>query len=123
MPFKAILLEKQPDFSARVAELEEADLPQGDVLVRVAHSSLNYKDALAIADRGPVVRVWPMVPGIDVVGVVESSTHARFKPGEAVLVNGFGLGETRWGGLAQYARVPGAHGLVHRRGHKRKTQI
>jgi acrylyl-CoA reductase (NADPH) len=107
MKFQALWLQNTPEFGARVAELDAAQLPEGEVLVRVSHSSLNYKDALAIANRSPVVRSWPMVPGIDAVGVVETSSHPRFQPGDAVLVNGWGLGETRWGGLAQYARVRG----------------
>lgn len=107
MTFKALLLENQPEFRARLAELDQAELPAGEVLVRVSHSSLNYKDALAIANRSPVVRSWPMVPGIDAAGVVESSDHAGFHAGDAVLVNGWGLGETRWGGLAQRLRAPG----------------
>ncbi|MEW5771570.1 MAG: MDR family oxidoreductase [Pseudomonadota bacterium] len=107
MSFKAILLQSQPAFSAQVSDLDEALLPEGDVLVRVAYSSLNYKDALALSNRGPVVRTWPMVPGIDAAGVVEASSHPRFHAGDAVLVNGWGLGETRWGGLGQLLRVPG----------------
>jgi len=77
------------------------------VRIRVSHSSLNYKDALALANRSPVVRAWPMVPGIDAAGVVEYSQDSRFQVGNAVLVNGWGLGETRWGGLAQWLQVPG----------------
>ncbi|HNQ04348.1 MAG TPA: MDR family oxidoreductase [Thiobacillaceae bacterium] len=107
MPFKALLLTNQPTFSARVATLLETELPAGDVLLRVSHSSLNYKDALALSNRGPVVRAWPMVPGIDAAGVVETSTHARFRPGDVLMVQGWGLGETRWGGLAQRVRLPG----------------
>jgi acrylyl-CoA reductase (NADPH) len=107
MTFKALLLENQPAFAARLSDLDTAQLPDGDVLIRVSHSCLNYKDALAIANRSPVVRAWPMVPGIDAAGVVESSSSPGFAPGDAVTVNGWGLGETRWGGLAQYARVPG----------------
>jgi len=107
MSFKALLLDNQPAFSVRVTDLDEAALPEGDVLLRVSHSSLNYKDALALTNRSPVVRAWPMVPGIDAVGVVESSAQPEFHPGDAVVVNGWGLGETRWGGLAQRLRLPG----------------
>lgn len=107
MSFKALLLENQPAFTPRLVELDDADLPEGDVLIRVGHSSLNYKDALALTHRSPVVRAWPMVPGIDAAGVVESSSHPDFRPGDAVTVNGWGLGETRWGGLAQRVRLPG----------------
>jgi acrylyl-CoA reductase (NADPH) len=88
-------------------ELEEADLMEGDVLVRVTHSTINYKDGLALTGRAPVVRRWPMVPGIDLAGRVEESTHPDFKPGDDVVVNGWGLGETHFGGYAQYARVKG----------------
>lgn len=108
MSFRALLLDKQPDFSARLADLEEADLPAGEVLIRVSHSTLNYKDALAIADSAPIVRSWPMVAGIDAAGVVEASSSPDFSPGDAVVVNGWGMGETRWGGLAGYVRVPAA---------------
>jgi acrylyl-CoA reductase (NADPH) len=106
MSFKALLLENQPAFSARVTDLDKAALPEGELLIRVSHSTLNYKDALAIGNTSPIVRTWPMVTGIDAAGVVESSASPDFKPGEAVVVNGWGQGETRWGGLGQYARVP-----------------
>lgn len=108
MPFTGILLENVGDsFSARLASLNETDLPTGEVVIRVSHSTLNYKDALAIQNRAPVVRSFPMVAGVDLAGVVESSSDARWKTGDVVLVNGWGLGETRWGGLAQLCRVPG----------------
>ena len=106
MSFKALLLENQPAFSARVADLDPAQLPEGEVLIRASHSTLNFKDALAIGNTSPIVRTWPMVAGIDAAGVVESSSSPDFKPGDAVVVNGWGQGETRWGGLGQYARVP-----------------
>jgi acrylyl-CoA reductase (NADPH) len=107
MAFKGLLLEKSDaGFSAQLKSLDEATLPPGEVLIRVSHSSLNYKDALGIHDRAPVIRKFPMVAGIDVAGVVESSTDARWKSGDAVLVTGFGLGEMRWGGLAELCRVP-----------------
>ncbi len=77
------------------------------MLVRVEYSTLNYKDALAICRGAPVVRAFPMVPGVDLAGVVEASTDPRFAPGDAVLANGWGLGESAWGGLARYARVSG----------------
>jgi len=107
MSCRALLLDKQPDFSVQVADIDVASLPEGDVLIRVSYSTLNYKDALAIRNRSPVVRIWPMVAGIDAAGVVESSSHPDFRPGDPVVVNGWGLGETRWGGLAQKTRVPG----------------
>jgi len=105
---KGILIEKQDDGSrASVANIDEANLPAGDVSVRVEWSTLNYKDALAITGRSPVVRSFPMVPGIDFAGVVETSEHAHWKPGDAVILNGYGVGEKHWGGLAQCARVNG----------------
>ncbi|SAI68840.1 zinc-binding dehydrogenase [Bordetella ansorpii] len=107
MTFAALMLTQQ-DKTTR-AELTRADagqLPEGSVTVRVQYSTLNYKDALAITGKGPVVRQFPMVPGIDFAGVVEQSDDPGFKAGDAVLLNGWGLGETRWGGLAGYARVP-----------------
>jgi acrylyl-CoA reductase (NADPH) len=104
--FKAILLDRQDDRTvASVATLDENQLPEGDVIVRIAWSTLNYKDGLAITGKGPVVRKFPMVPGIDFAGTVESSSDARYQPGDAVLLNGWGVGETHWGGLAQKARV------------------
>jgi acrylyl-CoA reductase (NADPH) len=105
--FKAILVEKSGGGQSRVAELERAQLPQGDVLVRVGWSTVNYKDGLAITGRSPVVRQFPMVPGIDLAGVVEESASGAWKPGDRVVVNGWGLGESHWGGLAQLARVRG----------------
>jgi acrylyl-CoA reductase (NADPH) len=106
--FKGILLEKDGEaFSARVADIEEARLPEGTVGIRLEYSTLNYKDGLAITNRSPVVRSWPMMAGIDGAGVVEASTHPEIRPGERVVVNGWGLGETRWGCLAQRARLPG----------------
>ncbi|MCT2538919.1 acrylyl-CoA reductase (NADPH) [Sedimentimonas flavescens] len=106
--FRAILLEKNENGTqARVAEVDESQLPEGDVTVRVAYSTLNYKDALAITGKGPVVRSWPMVPGIDFSGVVEASAHPDYKPGDRVVLNGWGVGEGHWGGLADKARVKG----------------
>lgn len=104
--FKAILIEKS-DGEQRVElqTLDEAQLPEGDVTVRVDCSTLNYKDALAITGKGPVVRQFPMVPGIDLAGTVETSTAEAFQPGDAVLLNGWGVGETHWGGLAEKARL------------------
>ena len=104
---KGILLSKGEAFSAAVTEIDEAQLMEGDVTVRVAYSTLNYKDGLALTNKSPVVRKWPMVPGIDLSGVVESSTHAGFKAGDQVVLNGWGVGEVHWGGLAQKARVKG----------------
>lgn len=105
---KAILLSKDGDkFQARVADVDEKDLPEGDVTIRVDHSTVNYKDALALTNTSPIVRKWPMVAGIDGAGVVEKSTHALWKPGDNVILNGWGAGETHWGCLAQKARLKG----------------
>jgi len=82
-------------------------LPAGDVTVRVEYSTLNYKDALAITGKGPVVRQFPLVPGIDFAGTVEESSNPGFKRGDKVLLNGWGVGESHWGGLSQIARVKG----------------
>ena len=106
--FKGILIEKDDaGYRAAVREIDEAQLPEGNVTVRVSHSTLNYKDGLAITGKGPVVRKFPMVPGIDLAGVVETSTHPEYKAGDAVLLNGWGVGEVHWGGLAQKARLNG----------------
>jgi acrylyl-CoA reductase (NADPH) len=107
--FKALQLNKQAQtFSAEVVQLDEALLPGGDVQVRVEYSTLNYKDGLAIADRGPVVRSWPMVAGIDGAGVVLSSTDPQWRPGDRFIHNGWGLGETRWGLMAERASLMGS---------------
>ena len=107
--FKAILLSKDNDqFKACITNLEESQLPaEGDVVIKVAYSTLNYKDGLAITNKSPVVRKWPMVPGIDGAGVVESSNHADFKIGDSVVLNGWGVGEVHWGCLAQKAKLKG----------------
>lgn len=106
--FKGILIEKdEAGYRAAVKSIDEADLPEGDVTVRVSHSTLNYKDGLAITGRGPVVRKFPLVPGIDLVGMVEASTNPDFKVCDKVVLNGWGVGETHWGGLAQKARLKG----------------
>jgi acrylyl-CoA reductase (NADPH) len=104
--FKALMLtQHEKKTQAALADLDDSALPAGDVTVRVDYSSLNYKDALAVTGRGAIVRQWPMVPGIDLAGVVESSDSPDWKPGDRVVVNGWGLGETEWGGLAQKARL------------------
>ena len=104
---KGILLTKpESGFAAALADIDEAALPEGDVTVRVDFSTLNYKDGLAIV-KGSVVRKWPLIPGIDCAGTVEASSHTDFKPGDKVLLNGWGVGETHWGGLAQKARLKG----------------
>ena len=104
--FKALQLNKSDTgFSAALVSLDEAGLPAGDVLVQVEYSTLNYKDGLAITNTGPVVRSWPMVAGIDGAGTVLESSHAGWKPGDPFIHNGWGLGETRWGLLAERARL------------------
>jgi acrylyl-CoA reductase (NADPH) len=106
--FNGIVIEKDAEgYRASVMEMSEDRLPAGDVTVRVEYSTLNYKDGLAITGKGPVVRSFPMVPGIDFAGVVEQSEHPEFKPGDRVVLNGWGVGEVHWGGLAQRARVKG----------------
>ena len=106
--FKAILIDKTTTaHDTKLVELDESQLPQGDVLVRVEYSSINYKDGLAITGNAPVVRHFPMVPGIDLAGTIEHSSHPDWKPGDKAVLNGWGIGETHWGGLAQKARVNG----------------
>lgn len=106
--FSGILIDKgESGQSVALAELDEAQLPDGDVSIDVEYSTLNYKDGLAITGRSPVVRKFPMVPGIDLAGVVSGSSHADWKPGDRVVLNGWGVGETHWGGLAQKARLDG----------------
>jgi acrylyl-CoA reductase (NADPH) len=106
--FKALLLEKDDaGFRAGLTTLDEARLPAGDVLVQPAWSTLNYKDGLAITNRSPVVRSWPMVPGIDGAGTVLESSHAGWKTGDLFVHNGWGVGETHWGCMAERARLKG----------------
>ncbi|WP_299568638.1 MDR family oxidoreductase [uncultured Shewanella sp.] len=104
--FNGLLIEKDDQgYRAAVKEIDESVLPDGDVSVKVIYSTINYKDALAITGKGPVVRQFPMVPGIDLVGVVEQSDTDKFQVGDHVLLNGFGVGEVHCGGLAQKARL------------------
>jgi len=106
--FKALLLEKdESGFRAGVRPVDEAGLPEGDVRAAIAHSTINFKDGLAITHRSPVVRAWPMVAGIDGAGTVIESSHADWKPGDRFVHNGWGLGETRWGCLAERASLKG----------------
>lgn len=106
--FKAILIEKtDAGQSVELKDLDESQLPEGNVTIDVAYSTINYKDGLAITGAGPVVRRWPMVPGIDLVGTVSDSSYDEFKPGDTVLLNGWGVGEVHWGGLATKARLNG----------------
>jgi acrylyl-CoA reductase (NADPH) len=111
--FKALLINKDDSgYRTGLESLDESRLPANDVQVDIEYSTLNYKDALAITGKSPIARIFPLVPGIDLAGTVERSSDARFKPGDKVLVNGWGMGENHWGGLSQKARVPGDW-LVH----------
>ena len=108
--FKALLVNKTDEagYTCALTELDEAQLAdRGDVTVLVEWSTINYKDGLAITGRSPVVRSFPLVPGIDFAGTVTASDHPRWKVGDRVVLNGFGVGENHWGGLAQKARVKG----------------
>jgi acrylyl-CoA reductase (NADPH) len=106
--FKAIVIEKtEAGPKAGLADFDERDLMEGDVTVRVEWSTLNYKDGLAITGKAPVVRRFPMIPGIDFAGTVETSTHAEWKAGDKVILNGWGCGETHLGGYGEKARVNG----------------
>lgn len=106
--FQGILITKDDaGYRAGLQAIDEAVLPEGDVTVRVAWSTLNYKDGLAITGRSPVVRRFPMIPGIDFAGTVESSSHPAWKAGDQVVLNGWGVGEVHCGGLAEVARVKG----------------
>jgi acrylyl-CoA reductase (NADPH) len=106
--FRAVLITKDGSTqSVNDVELGLDDLMEGDVTVAVSHSTVNYKDGLAVTGRSPVVRKFPMIPGIDLAGTVEASQHPRFKAGDQVLINGFGLSESHYGGYAEYARVKG----------------
>jgi acrylyl-CoA reductase (NADPH) len=106
--FRAIVVEKgEGGQSVAVRDFDEKDLMEGDVTVRVTHSTVNYKDGLALTGKAPVVRRFPMIPGIDFAGTVESSSHPDFKPGDAVVLNGWGTGETHLGAYGGKSRVKG----------------
>lgn len=106
--FRAIVVEKgESGQSVSLGTFRDEDLMEGDVTVRVTHSTLNYKDGLALTGRVPVVRRFPMIPGIDFAGVVETSSHSAYKPGDAVILNGWGTGETHLGAYAEKSRVKG----------------
>jgi acrylyl-CoA reductase (NADPH) len=107
--FKGILLtrDEAKTMSVNVTELGLDDLMDGDVVVKVEWTTVNYKDGLAITGKAPVVRRWPMIPGIDCAGTVVTSASSRFKPGDRVILNGFGVGETHTGAYAEYARLNG----------------
>ena len=120
--FKALVLDqKDKQTLASIQQLDESSLPDGDVLVGVEYSSLNYKDGLAITGKGKIIRNFPMVPGIDYAGAVLESKDNRFKPGDKVILTGWGVGENHWGGMAEKARVkadylvPMPHGLDSRK--------
>lgn len=105
--FQALLLDNTNGFSATLQQVDETRLPPGDVTVAVQYSTLNFKDGLAICNKGPVVRNWPMVAGIDGAGTVLESSHPAWKAGDAFVHNGWGVGETHWGCLAEKARLKG----------------
>ena len=106
--FKAIRIDKsEAGYQAAFVDFDDADLMDGDVTVRVTHSTVNYKDGLAVTGKSPVVRRFPMIPGIDFAGIVEESSNPAWKPGDEVILNGWGVGETHLGGYAQKARVKG----------------
>ncbi len=108
MMFKAIFIDKDDSTqTVNLVDLDTTQLPEGDVLVQVDFSTINYKDALAITGKSPVVRKFPMVPGIDLAGIVVASEHQSWKEGDHVILNCWGVGEKHWGGLAQYARLKG----------------
>jgi len=103
--FKALVVESGEPYRAQIRQASLEELPHGEVLVRVAYSSLNYKDGLAITGAGKVIRSFPMVPGIDLAGTVVESASPEYKPGDPVVLTGWGVGERHWGGLAELARV------------------
>jgi acrylyl-CoA reductase (NADPH) len=104
--FNAIVIDKNDDVqSVALTQVDEAHLPEGDVTIDVTYSTLNYKDGLAITGKSPIARKFPMIPGIDLVGTVRSSESADWKAGDQVVLNGWGVGEGHWGGLAQVARL------------------
>lgn len=106
MTFRGLLLTKDDDgVHAEITDLDETQLPEHDVLIDVSHSTVNYKDGMAVAGRPGVVRGYPMVPGVDVVGTVASSDNSDWEPGTLVTVNGFDVGEAHWGGFAEKARM------------------
>jgi acrylyl-CoA reductase (NADPH) len=111
--FKAVVVDKsEAGQQVALRSFDDVDLMDGDVTVRVSHSTLNYKDGLALTGKAPVVRRFPMIPGVDLSGTVESSSHPDFKPGDQVVLNGCGLGETHFGAYAEKARVKGDW-LIH----------
>ena len=108
--FKALLLKKEDDKKTVVSiqDLDEAILPDRDVVIDIKYSTLNYKDALAITSASPIIKSFPMIPGIDFSGEVAETSNENFKIGDKVILNGFGVGEKYWGGMAQKAKVKGS---------------
>src|ERR1700674_3164252 len=107
-PFQALLVtQTYGKFDATIQKLQPEALPAGEVLIRVAYSSLNYKDGLAVTGKPGVIRKYPMAPGVDLAGTVEESSSANFKPGDKVVVTGCGTSAALWGGSSQYARLDG----------------
>lgn len=104
--FKALVVDKNDDFMVGVKELTLADLPDGDVLIQVAYSSINYKDSLATIPNGNIVNTYPFVPGIDLAGVVVSSSDERFKKGDEIIATSYDIGVSHFGGFSEYARIP-----------------
>ena len=108
MTFRALLVSKtDAGQKAEIVDFNEADLMEGDVTVDVSHSSVNYKDGLAVTGKGPIIRKFPLIPGVDFAGTVRQSSHPAWKPGDKVVLNGWGVGEGHHGGFAQVARVKG----------------
>lgn len=106
--FNALLVNKtDEEFTAEIKEIQESDLPDGDVLIDIEYSTINYKDGLAVTNSSPIVRSWPMIPGIDLAGTVAESSNPHVSVGDKVLVNGWGIGEETFGGFSQRARLQG----------------
>src|ERR1700742_2393366 len=106
--FKAIRIDKaEKGTTVALTQFDEAELMDGDVTVRIEWSTVNYKDGLAVTGKAPVVRRFPMIAGVDFAGTVEASSHPAWKPGDKVILNGWGLGETHLGAFAEKARVKG----------------
>ena len=114
--FPALVLDRSGDeLHCTFQQLSESDLPPGDVLVEVTHSSVNYKDGLAVTGKGKIARSFPMVPGIDLAGTVLRSESAEYRPGDRVLATGYGMSETRFGGYSARARLEAGSSAPHRR--------
>jgi acrylyl-CoA reductase (NADPH) len=107
-PFRALLVSKtESGQKAEITQLAETDLMEGDVTIRVEHSSVNYKDGLAVTGKGPIIRRWPLIPGVDLAGTVLTSENPAYQPGDKVILGGWGVGENHHGGFAEVARVKG----------------